>query len=101
MIDPERYLNPDGTYDWDKFDQLTESEQISIKKTWDVCDWQRWYDRFGYWTLDEFNEILKQINIEVCCNKRQLNKEEFDEFLNQITNKVCGTNQPFNADDND
>jgi hypothetical protein len=69
--------------------------------TWDSDQWEDYTDKDGYWTLEEFNEILKQINIEVCCNKQQLNKEEFDEFLNQITTKVCGTNQPFNADDND
>jgi hypothetical protein len=62
MIDPEIYLNPDGTYNWLKFDQLTESEQISIKKTWDVCDWQRWDDRFGYMTLEKFRDLLLRIN---------------------------------------
>jgi hypothetical protein len=101
MVDPKRYLNPDGSYDWEKFDQLTEDEQIEIEETWSVCDWQRWYDRFGYWTIDEFNEILKQITINACCSKRSLNEEEFDKFLNQITTKVCGTNQPLSADDND
>jgi hypothetical protein len=64
MVDPKRYLNPDGSYDWDKFDQLSESEQISIKKTWTDSDWQRWLDRFGYITLEEFLGDLLQINEE-------------------------------------
>jgi hypothetical protein len=58
MVDPERYLNPNGSYDWTKFDRLTEDEQISIKKSWTDDDWLRWYDRFGYWTLVEFRELL-------------------------------------------
>jgi hypothetical protein len=64
MVDPKRYLNPDGSYDWDKFDQLSESEQISIKETWTDSDWQRWLDRFGYITLEEFLGDLLQINEE-------------------------------------
>jgi hypothetical protein len=64
MVDPKRYLNPDGSYDWDKFDQLSESEQISIKKTWTDSDWQRWLDRFSYITLEEFLGDLLQINEE-------------------------------------
>jgi hypothetical protein len=61
MVDPKRYLNPDGSYDWEKFDQLSEDEQIEIEETWSVCNWQRWYDRFGYMTLEEFGEFLMEI----------------------------------------
>lgn len=62
MIDPERYLNPDGTYNWLKFDQLTEDEQGEIKDTWTDRDWQRWYDMVGYMTLEEFGDLLLRIN---------------------------------------
>jgi hypothetical protein len=64
MVDSKRYLNPDGSYNWEKFDQLTENEQISIKKCWTDDDWLRWYDRFGYMTLEEFLDELLKINEE-------------------------------------
>jgi hypothetical protein len=84
MIDKRKYLTEDGKIDWQKFDLLTESEQISIKKTWSDSDWQRWLDRFGYWTLDEFNEILRQINIKVCFGNGGDNILEGKEDLESI-----------------
>jgi NTP pyrophosphatase (non-canonical NTP hydrolase) len=66
MIDKRKYLTEDGKIDWQKFDLLTEDEQIEIKETWGDSDWQRWYDRFGYWTIEEFDEILKEITIKAC-----------------------------------
>jgi hypothetical protein len=66
MIDKRRYLTEDGKYDWQKFDLLTEDEQNEIMNTWDSDQWEEYTDKDGYWTLDEFNEILRQINIEVC-----------------------------------
>jgi hypothetical protein len=61
MVDESRYLTEDGKIDWQKFDLLTEDEQIEIKETWGDRDWQRWYERFGYLTLDEFGEFLMEI----------------------------------------
>jgi hypothetical protein len=51
MIDPERYLNPDGTYDWTKFNQLTEDEQNEIMNTWNSDQWEDYTDKDGYWTF--------------------------------------------------
>jgi hypothetical protein len=61
MIDPERYLNPDGTYDWTKFNLLTEDEQNEIEMTWDEKQRLEWLKSGGFYTLEEFREFLMEI----------------------------------------
>jgi hypothetical protein len=61
MIDPERYLNPDGTYNWLKFDQLTEEEQLEVKETWDEKQRFEWHKSIGFMTIDEFGERFSRI----------------------------------------
>jgi hypothetical protein len=85
MIDKRRYLTEDGKYDWQKFDLLTENEQNEIMNTWDSDQWEEYTDKDGYWTLDEFNEILRQINIEVCLGNGSDNIYESKEDLGPIS----------------
>jgi hypothetical protein len=76
MIDPERYLNPDGSYDWEKFDQLTEDERTDIMVRWNASLWFDYYDRFGWMTVDEFEEMLMNIIEEELDPNKQLNTDD-------------------------
>ena len=59
------YINEDGKIDWQKFELLTEDEQIVEKKNWTPEQQRQYFLRDGYMTLDEFIEKLYEINRRV------------------------------------
>jgi hypothetical protein len=85
MVDPKRYLNPDGSYDWTKFDQLTESEQVTIMGQWTHQQRIEYLMRNTISEKECFGPIFKLIDkieetnsYQSYCSDQQFNIDDYD-----------------------
>lgn len=61
----KEYVNEDGSFDFTKFDLLSESEQLNEQTSWTDQQWWQFFSRDGILTHDEFCQELDKIIQEV------------------------------------
>ena len=65
------------TIDFEKFESLSEEEQLSLKKTWGEREWCDYLEKGGYVSCEEFFEELKAAVVDVL-KRRENNTDSPD-----------------------
>ena len=86
---------------FEKFEQLSEEEQLAIKKTWGEREWCDYFEKDGYVSCEEFFQKLKKATFKIARKncKEELCNDAADALITALSDyEVCVNHTKDNFD---